>query len=298
MPTLFKLPDLGENIKSAEVLQVLVSLGDVIQKEQSVVEIESEKATVEVPSPYAGKVTQIHVNEGDTIKPGQVLLTIEEKAGAATAVAAPLAPKAEPKAAAKPVAPVAAPVVRPAAPPPAPVIPAKPARPPEPPPAVLDKDREAVPAAPSVRQFAREVGVDIRNVTGTGPGGRISVEDIKNHVRQTAAQRTTTTAARPPVELPDFTKFGEVVREPMSGVRRATARHMSLCWSEIPHVTIFERADVTGLEEVRKEFKAKAEEAGGKLTITALLLKVVAAALKANPRVNASLDIAKHEIVF
>ncbi|MCX7824983.1 MAG: 2-oxo acid dehydrogenase subunit E2 [Verrucomicrobiae bacterium] len=138
----------------------------------------------------------------------------------------------------------------------------------------------------------------MRNVTGTGPGGRISVEDIKSYVRQTAAQRATTISARAPVELPDFTKFGEVSREPMSGVRRATARHMSLCWSEIPHVTIFERADVTGLEEVRKEFKAKAEEAGGRLTITALLLKVVAAALKAHPRINASLDLAKQEIVF
>jgi pyruvate dehydrogenase E2 component (dihydrolipoamide acetyltransferase) len=278
MATAVKLPELGENIKTADVLALMVKPGDVIQKEQPVIEIESEKATAEVPCPVGGKIVEVHVKKGQKIKPGQVIVTVEE--GAPAPAAARKAEKAAPAPAAREPEKKAAPPPRPA-----PV-----------------SDQEPVSAAPSVRQFAREIGVDIRAVPGTGPGGRISMEDVKAFARERSAGRAAPAAAMPQRAaggpLPDFSKLGEVTREPLNNVRRATAKHMALSWSEIPHVTVFNRADITAVEELRKRFKARAEAAGGKLTITAILLKVVAAALKANPRLNASLDPAKEEVIL
>ncbi|MBI5393908.1 MAG: 2-oxo acid dehydrogenase subunit E2 [Verrucomicrobia bacterium] len=280
MPTEFKLPELGEGIKSADVLNVLVAPGDVIKKEQSVIEIESEKATAEVPSSVAGRVVEVRVKTGQKIKPGQVILTIEEGVTAAAAPN-PAEPKKAAPAAKAPELPKAAP-------------------------AAAKSDKEPVFAAPSVRQFAREIGVDIRAVQSTGPDGRISMDDVKNHARRLskgsgAASAPAPAGAAPRIEagpLPDFTKFGEISREPMNAVRRATVRQMSLSWSQIPHVTLFDRADITAAEELRQQYKAKAEAAGGKLTITAMLLKVVGAALKAHPHLNASVDLAREELIL
>ena len=284
MPTAFTLPELGENIKSADVLNVLVKSGDVIRKDQAVVEIESEKATAEVPCALAGKIVEVRVKEGDKVKPGQVILTVEESGGAPAA-----APKAEKPAEAR-EAKKEAPAPKPAEP--APAAPQAPA----PAPASVS-EKEPVFASPAVRQFAREIGVDIRSVTGSGPGGRISVEDVKDFAR-TGSAPVTAAARAAAAPLPDFSKFGEVSREPMNAVRRATATAMSRSWAEAPHVTVFNRADITDIEEIRQRMKAKAEAAGGKMTITAILLKVVAGALKTYPRLNASVDMAAQEVIL
>ena len=163
--------------------------------------------------------------------------------------------------------------------------------------------RQAVPAAPHVRRLAREIGVDIYEVKGSGPGGRISEDDVKTHAKSLLAVASTAQAtpraghfAQP--QLPDFAKWGKIERVSMRGVRRKTAEHLAEAWNTIPHVTQHDRADITELEQLRARFAPKAEEAGGKMTVTAIALKVCAAALKVFPQFNASIDIDKEEIVY
>jgi len=154
------------------------------------------------------------------------------------------------------------------------------------------------PAAPSVRRMARELGVDINTVPGSGPAGRITIEDVKTQAKQlvtAAAARTAVPDAEP---LPDFTKWGEVERQPMRAVRRKTAQHVLAAWRTIPHVTQHDLADITALEDVRKRYAKLAEGAGGALTVTAIAVKVVAAALKVFPKFNASIDPAAEEIIY
>jgi pyruvate dehydrogenase E2 component (dihydrolipoamide acetyltransferase) len=149
--------------------------------------------------------------------------------------------------------------------------------------------------------MAREFGVDIHQVGGTGPEGRISMDDVKQYTRETLSRLSADDAGirqAAEVELPDFSQWGEVEIEAMSNIRKATARHMELSWSTIPHVTQFDKADIGELEKLRKRFAGKVEEAGGKLTITAILLKVAAAALKQFPKFNASIDLKKQEIIY
>jgi pyruvate dehydrogenase E2 component (dihydrolipoamide acetyltransferase) len=155
---------------------------------------------------------------------------------------------------------------------------------------------ETVPASPATRRFAREIGIDIHAVKGSGPGGRISIDDVKQSARQKDKKPAESGAAQEP--LPDFSKWGEVERKPMSGVRRKTASHLSSAWAAIPHVTQFDEADMTELEALRRQFSDKVEEAGGKLTVTAILLKIAAAALKIFPRFNASVDMENAEIIY
>ena len=157
-----------------------------------------------------------------------------------------------------------------------------------------------VPAAPSVRRLAREIGVDITEVRGTGPGGRITQQDVKDHSRKRAiegAARGRMAGGVIAVHLPDFTRWGAVERKPMTGIRRKTAEHMQEAWT-IPHVTNHDRADITNLEALRKQFSKQVEVAGGKLTMTAIAVKIVASALKSFPQFAASLDLAKQEIVY
>lgn len=294
MATDFKLPELGENVKDADVLKVLVTEGQRIAKDQPVIEIETEKATVEVPSFISGTISRIHVKAGDTIKVGQAILTVEE----AQADGEPKdrdnkgrAPtKAKPR---EPVA-VTAPAPSKAQPPVAPVRPA--VEPPGPAPAT----GSALPvfAAPSVRQFAREIGVDVKTVSGSGPSGRISVDDVKSHARETRQTGALPVAQPLAQPLPDFSKFGPVERLPMSRLRRAVAQTVGTAWSSVPHVTLFDAADITALEALRQRFKQKAQQAGGKLTITAIMLKIAAGALKAFPGANASVDMTRQEIVL
>jgi pyruvate dehydrogenase E2 component (dihydrolipoamide acetyltransferase) len=293
----FKLPELGENIATATVVGVLVSAGDQIKPGQPVLELETDKAVLEVPSDVGGVVTAVHVKAGQEVGIGQLLLTLEE-AGAAEAAttsapAAAAAPAEAPKAAAKPAAP--AEPAKPAAESPA-AEPAKPAPAPAPAPEPATPGEAA--AAPSVRRFARELGVEVSDVTGSGPAGRVTMEDVKAHVRAGAGGATARSAAPAAAPLPDFNKWGPVQREKMSNVRRATARNMAQSWPTIPMVTQFDKADITELEQLRAQYSKRAEAAGGKLTPTAIILKVVAAALKRFPQFNASIDMASEEIVY
>src|SRR5262249_28286244 len=167
----------------------------------------------------------------------------------------------------------------------------------------------AAPAAPSVRRLAREIGVDINEVRGSGPGGRISDEDVKEHARRILSSVPSTplgaggigvrpAGATAPVPLPDFEKWGSVERQAMTNVRRKTAEHLSHAWNTIPHVTQFDKADITPMEELRSKFRKQVEQAGGNLTVTAVLVKVLAAAVKQFPQFNSSLDVENKAIVY
>ncbi len=305
-----RLPELGENITGGDVLRVLVAAGDAVTRDQPILELETDKATLEVPSSAEGRVTDLRVKAGDKVAVGQVILVVDGSAGAGatpsaareTSVAAPVPQKT----AAGPVAvsPVASPDVDPpvaesasrsrrgevvditSVPRPVSERPARPA--------------SSAPAAPSVRRLARELGVDVALVSGSGAGGRITIEDVKAHAKTIIASGTGAVSVIPamPVPLPDFTKWGEIERRPMSGIRRKTAQHLSEAWATIPHVTQHERADITNLEELRKRLARRAEEAGGSMTVTAIAVKVVAEALAVFPQFNSSVDMASEEIVL
>jgi len=305
MPVEFKLPELGENIEKGDVVRVLVAPGDVVKVEQSVLELETDKATIEVPTSVAGRVSEVKVKAGDKVKVGQVVLVID---GAASAPASAGTPAEEPKAAPPPAAKAAEPAATSPAIPEAPkskpaaVVDITSARP-APAPARVDAGAAAlaveaagsVPAAPSVRRYARELGVDIASVPGTGPGGRIGQDDVKDHVK--AVLTSGRGAAMAPVELPDFSKWGEIDVKPMSNIRRKTAEHLTIAW-RAPHVTQHDKADVTALDDFRKAYGARVEKAGGKLTVTAITIKVVAAAIARFPQFASSVDMAHQAIVF
>ena len=291
MITQFMLPELGENISDGDVITVLVKSGDTVTRDQTVLEMETGKATVEVPISMAGVVKDVLVKEGDKAQIGQVILTIDKNDAAPTDLPPPS--KHEPEI--KPEAKKPVPAITPAPPPMA-----------QPPPgAVPDAlprhaaNKVPVAAAPSVRKFARELGVDIGQVKGNGPGGRISVDDVKRYTKGmlqsgSGIHPATTRRAQP---LPDFTKWGDVERIAMSNNRKSIAEHMSRSWATIPHVTQHDKADITRLEQLRKVWASKAEKMGGKLTPTAMLMKITATALKAFPQFNASIDIGNSELI-
>jgi pyruvate dehydrogenase E2 component (dihydrolipoamide acetyltransferase) len=322
--TEFKVPELGENVATGDVTKVLVNVGDTITREQPVLELETDKATVEVPSSVAGVVKEIRVKKGDKVKVGAVVLTVDapsSNGGGAAAARTPAktpptdaAPPPEapavptPQAAPAPTPSQAAPPsrvvpmpVRPfdsaqgrqtqeSAPPP-PVAPAPPAR----------ADGRAAPASPAVRRLAREIGVNINDVEGTGPNRRITQEDVKEHARRilssVGSAGVAGTMARPGRQLPDFAKWGDVERQPISNIRRVTAEHLSYAWNTIPHVTQFDKADVTELEALRKRHKEQVAKAGGNLTVTAMLVRILATAVRKFPQFNASIDTDRGEIV-
>lgn len=301
----FKLPELGENIEEADVLKVLVSEGDTIEAGAPLIEIETEKATLEVPAETGGTVSKIHVHEGETIKVGQLIATIDSGAAPVATKAAPQpaaepAPAAEPPSSApeppaqpEPVATAAAP----AAPPGAPTLRPAAAVPTPPPP------QGAVFAAPSVRKFAREIGVDLAKVSGSGPGGRITEDDVKGaaRTRPPSIPAHALDGARPAAaarSLPDFSQWGPISREPLSRLRRTVARNMTQSWTEIPHVHLQHHADITSMEEMRRQYKDRARKAGGNLTISVMMVKIVASALRAFPRVNSSFDMETQELVL
>jgi pyruvate dehydrogenase E2 component (dihydrolipoamide acetyltransferase) len=348
----FTLPELGENVEKGDVVRVLVGVGDVVKKDQPLLELETDKATIEVPSTVSGKVTEVRVKAGDKVSPGQPVLLIDgssdgaaggeaESTAPAQAGAAEPAPAdaAEPAAggaeAGKPArgkgqsaqpepprdaaeresqaaeaaserAPQEAARAdnareatdEPTAPPrPAPVVDISRGRAAAAPtPAPRREGAPPVPAAPSVRRYARELGVEIHDVEGTGPGGRIGQEDVKSHVRSalSGGGGALRAAAGP---LPDFAKWGEIDVKPMSNIRRKTAEHLSAAWIA-PHVTQHEKADVTAFEQFRKAYGARVEKAGGKLTVTALLIKICALALGRFPQFGASVDMANDAIVY
>ncbi|GGR52422.1 acetyltransferase component of pyruvate dehydrogenase complex [Deinococcus seoulensis] len=293
------LPDVGDNIEQGTVVTVLVKAGDTVTEGQPVIEIETDKAVVEVPSNASGTVQSVSVNVGDTVKVGGVIATL----GGGNAPAAPAAaPAPAASAPAAPAAPAAAAPAQPAGAPAAQA--AAPAQSGTQNPQTFD-GRHVVPAAPSIRRLAREIGVDIHAVQGTGIAGRISEEDVRRTggtptVTAPAAAQASTPAAAPAVAaapLPNFEKWGRVTREDMSGIRKATVRSMTAS-TAIPMVTHFDKADVTLMEETRKRFGARVEKAGGKLTMTHILMKVVANALRQFPKFGASLDLDAQQVIY
>ncbi len=295
MATEFKLPELGENIESGDLTKILIAVGDTIAKDQAVIELETEKATVEVPSSVAGRVAAILVKEGEKVKVGQVILTVEDGATAGKKEEAKKAPAVPPSEIKKEAAPAKA------ASPVAPPVEEEEVEEVAAPAAMLPASGVPAPAAPSVRRLARELGVDIHVVRGSGPRGRISIEDVKTHVKsvmKSAAAGAAPSAAVAAPPLPDFSKWGAVERKAMTGIRRATARHLSHAWQTVPHVTQHDKADVSSLSELQKKLGKKVEQAGGKLTMTAIALKVVASALKVHPQFASSMDLARDEIIY
>jgi pyruvate dehydrogenase E2 component (dihydrolipoamide acetyltransferase) len=315
MATEILLPALGENIDSATVTRILVKVGQAINKDEPILELDTEKASVDVPAPSAGTVKEIRVKEGDVLKVGQVVLVLSDLAEAA----AP--PPAREKKAQKTPAPAAPPPPEPtssaepeqgltieskkesaAAPPPAVQVAEPPA--PEPPAeeehveTASDGTAKGVPAAPSLRRMARELGIDIGAVMGTGPNGWITKEDVRNHARSIILNATVSGLGHKPSPLPDFSRWGAVERKPMSNIRRTIAEHLQASWTSIPHVTIFASADITELEKFREDGAGKAQSGQPKLTVTAIAVKVVSAALRVFPQFNASLDPEKEEVVY
>ena len=319
----FKVPELGENVAAGDVTRVLVNVGDTVKRDQPILELETDKATIEVPSSVAGVVKEIKVKAGDKVKVGSLVLTLDEGGGNGKSAPAPQAAassQAPPKPAAAPqqnAEPEPAPQAEErAAPPqkqesqkvvamarPQKQAEARPAAPQASAPVPASDRGPAAPAAPSVRRLAREIGVDIHDVQGSGPGGRISQDDVKEHARRILSSVGSADAgrsARPAatVPLPDFSKWGEIERQAMSNIRRKTAEHLSHAWSSIPHVTQGEKADITEVEALRKKYGADVEKQGGKLTVTAILVKVLATAVKQFPQFNASVDLQSAEIVY
>lgn len=296
MATDLKLPELGENIAAGDVVRVLVSAGDVIAREQPVVELETDKATIEVPSSLSGRVADVKVKAGEKVKVGQVLLSVEEADGAAAAPPAPAPPARGEIAAAPRPGPRPVPSPQPARRRAEVVELPRPAARLAPEPEPSDEPATPVPAAPSVRRLARELGIDITRVMGTGPAGRISPDDVKAYAK---AVVTGATGGGPvAMPLPDFSRWGEIERQPMTNIRRKTAERMAQAWATVPHVVQHDVADITALEELRKRYAPRAEAAGGKLTLTAIALKAVAGALVRFPQFNASVDMAGEAVIL
>jgi len=294
MATEFKLPDLGENIASGDVVTVFVAEGDVVKPGQALLEVETDKAVIEVPCPPGGRIAKVLVKKGETVKVGQPLVIIEA-AGAAPAAAKPAAPAAAAAPApAKPApAAAAAPAPTPAVAKPAPVPVA--AAPVEEPVATAVKAVE--PAGPAVRRLARELGVDLAAVRGSGPAGRIVREDVIAAVRQAggAGSGGRTQRASTATERDDW---GPIRREQMSRMRKTIAANMVRSVQTIPHLTNYDDADVTELEALRKASAPEYAKNNLKLTALAFVIKAVSLSLRQHPAVNASIDPEKGEIVY
>jgi pyruvate dehydrogenase E2 component (dihydrolipoamide acetyltransferase) len=275
----FALPAVGENVKTGTIVKIHVNAGDTIRKNQTLLELETDKATLDVPSPVDGIIKAILVKNNQQVKIGQVVMQIQATSVADT----------------KTVSHVAAPAQAPTT--------ATSTKTPTPsaahaststilPNALIPPQKE-VPAAPSVRRLARELGLIVSQVSGTGPGGRISIDDVKAHAKKIITSGGGGSGI-PTRALPDFTKWGSAERQAMNNIRKKTAEHLSYCWSTIPHVTQFDKADLTELEKVRKQHSTPERN----LTVTPFLMKVIAQALKTFPQFNASVDMTTNEIIY
>jgi pyruvate dehydrogenase E2 component (dihydrolipoamide acetyltransferase) len=306
MSTEVILPELGENLDEGDILDVKVSAGAAVRKGQALLEVDAEKATIEVPSPLDGRVTELKVKKGDRVHVGQVLCLVEGAEGDGAA-----APKE--KETAKPVpareaksAPATKSKPRESAPPegdgvsPSTEEPAAPGHaaisPPHHPAAPRSGVSGSVAAGPATRRLARELGVDLQQVPGTAPGGRVTEDDIKNFVRGITAGAV----PHEPGEvvhaptMPDFERWGAVERKPLESIRRRTAEQVSLAWRLIPHVTQHDLADITDLDAFRRQQEGR----GPKLTITTFSLKAAAIALRQFPQFNSSLDTAGGQLIL
>ena len=332
MATEVKLPEVGEGIDSGTVVGILVSVGDSVEVDQPLLELETDKAVVEVPSSAAGTVKEIHVQENEEAEIGQVIVTLEDASeGDDAKEAEPAEPSQQASSEEQQDKKQAAEQQEDEQQADEKQDTGKQDTGKQDTGKQADADKSAdaqdkqgryaatspqdsgegegatLPAAPSVRRLARELGVNLADVAGSGVLGRISAEDVKQYAdtgsaRPQADSKAPAKAGQAPgvsiPELPDFGKFGEIEREPMSGIRKATIKQMTLAWSTVPMVTNFDKADLTQLEKLRKKYQPYAEAEGAKITPTAMLLKVAAAALKRFPKFNASLDVHNNEVVF
>ncbi len=309
----FKLPELAEGVDVAVVIALLAKTGDQVAADQIVAELENDKATAELPVPFAGVVREVYKKVGDEIRVGEPLLSIEVDGSGDGASAPETEPAgrssedAEPKGDPTPDKSVAT-GSTPTTPEPDGVG-ARPSSAAQPTLSATSgtspRSEMILPAGPEVRRLARELGVDLHEVTGTGPRDRITPEDVRAYTRsrlQSAPPRgqgeEPPDVAVPVPRLPDFTRWGEVEARPMMGVRRKTAEVVAHSWREIPHVVQHDRADITDLSALRKTWEQRAGEDGVKVTVTAVLLKAVAAALKVFPRFNCSVDMGSHQLIY
>lgn len=315
MPKEFRLPDLGEGIHEGEVIEVLVSVGDRVEDGQTIMIVETDKASSEVPSPVTGTVKDILVKVGETVKVGDVMMTFyEEGEEREPEGKAPPGKEEEKK--------------------PTPAereeetsrrmeraeetarettgreAEARREEPEAEKPSAPSEAGGPVPAAPSTRRLARELGVDLREVKPSGPGGRVTSEDVYAFAEARKRKKAVPGKPAPPrkeeVEPAEeaaapsfeFDKLGPVERIPLRSVRKATAKHMALAWQQVPHVSHQDVADVTELEAFRQKHKDEVKERGGALSLTVFAMKAAVAALKAFPRVNASIDLESGEIIL
>nr|WKN37575.1 2-oxo acid dehydrogenase subunit E2 [Tunicatimonas sp. TK19036] len=311
-----KMPKLSEDAESGTIVEILVQEGDEIEEEQSIVAVESDKASVEVPSPEAGTVKKISISEGDELSVGDVILTLEigengkeDEADEDEETEEKTEAKKKDKEGEEGDEEE-----------PEDEIKEKPKSEKEKKDDSEESDEEDakaeqkeeknkkekpqesaedVPAAPSVRRLSRELEVDIHQIDGSGPGGRITAEDVKAYAEKGSNGKQDKSKKQPAsTELPDFNQWGTTEREKLSSIRRITAESMSNAWQTVPHVTQFDQADVTELEKRQEAYEKQAEKSGGKLTLTATLLKVTAAALRAFPKFNASIDLDNEEVIL
>ena len=277
----FILPDLGEGIHEGEILEVRVAPGDKVNEGDVILVVETDKAAVEIPSPCTGIVEEVHIQENDVVQVGSVMVVFSVE-GKEVDVRSEEESTEGQQSVEK-----------------------------EPPEKVLPPGKGPVPASPATRKRARDLGVDLRAVTGTGPAGLVTAEDVANFAGQAGGDEDKAlepagkvkggiTAPVLPGEaaLPDFSRWGVVEIVPLRSVRRVIARKMAISWSRIPHVSHHEQADITDLEKIRQKNKGEVEEHGGRLTISVFALKAAFAALEAFPRFNASLDTSRGEIVL
>jgi len=309
------IPNIGENVESGTVVSIMVSIGDRVVKDDGIIEFETDKALVEIPAPAAGTVVEILVREGDELHIGDTIVRLEAEDHAVDTSAGKKDAEAEEKDAETEEEDAKASDDQPSPPDKmktetseekerhgsrsqdqalgkkerAPSFPES-------------EDRKLpVAAAPSIRRQARELGIDIRRVQGSGPGGRITTKDVnayvKNRLSASHQNRPAFSEMSSQIELPDFSRWGQVERSDLSTVRRITAESMSLSWRTIPHVTQFDQADISHVEEWLHTVRKDTAQTEGKLTITAVLVKVVAEALKKFHSFNVSLDMGKQQII-
>ena len=302
-----KLPELGENIESGSIASILVAVGEHVEKDDPILELETDKAVVEVPSTHSGLITNIHINTGDTLNVGDTILNIDSsktiEAESDNNNNDSLSNK-ETVNGEHVLDTVALPQVSEKTPdkhlqesqPPEKIPSGDPAT-------IITKgtDFKAIPATPTVRRLAREIGVDIESIIGSGPKGRIMADDVKNTAKnllQNSSNNSSFLNHLPQIQLPDFSKWGSVDHTPMNPVRRKTAEHLTNVWNSVPMVTQQAKADITDIENYRKKHNTKTQNPENKITLTAILTKIVATALKVFPQFNASVDTQANEIIL
>lgn len=289
------VPDIG-NFDSVDVIEVLVQPGDTIAQDDSLITLESDKASMDIPAPFAGTVKEVKIKVGDKVAQGTLILTLDAEENAGTTAPTPAAaPKEEAKPAPVAAAAPAPEASRPAPPPPQPILPQSTPNP-------IAANVESAPgklahASPSIRKFARELGVNLALVTASGPKNRILQEDVQAYVKGELSKPRTGGVATGagglaviPAPVIDFSQYGETETKPLSRIKKLSGANLHRNWVTAPHVTQFDEADITDLEDFRKSMQAEAEKRGVKLTMLAFLIKASVNALRAYPSFNASLS--------